>query len=60
MNMSEAKSSIDGKWVGECKAGQQPGDITLEIGTDDQHQEHDQEIDACDEIFALRSCADDA
>jgi hypothetical protein len=32
MNMSEAKSSIDGKWVGECKAGQQPGDITLESG----------------------------
>jgi len=31
-NMSEAKSSIDGKWVGECKAGQQPGDITLESG----------------------------
>jgi hypothetical protein len=32
MNMSESKSSIDGKWVGECKSGQQPGDITLESG----------------------------
>lgn len=31
-NMAEAKSSIDGKWVGECKPGQQPGDITLESG----------------------------
>jgi hypothetical protein len=32
MNTSESKSSIDGKWIGECKAGQQPGDITLESG----------------------------
>lgn len=32
MNMSESKSSIDGKWVSECKPGQQPGDITLESG----------------------------
>ena len=32
MNMSESKSSIDAKWVGECPAGQQPGDITLESG----------------------------
>jgi hypothetical protein len=32
MNMSESKSSIDGKWIGDCKAGQQPGDITLESG----------------------------
>jgi hypothetical protein len=31
-NMSESKSSIDAKWVGECPAGQQPGDITLESG----------------------------
>jgi hypothetical protein len=31
-NMTEAKSSIDGKWAGECKPGQQPGDITLESG----------------------------
>ena len=32
MDMSESKSSIDGKWVGDCKTGQQPGDITLESG----------------------------
>ena len=32
MNTSESKSSIDGKWIGDCKAGQQPGDITLESG----------------------------
>jgi hypothetical protein len=32
MNMSEAKSSIDGKWAGECPPGQQPGDIKLESG----------------------------
>jgi hypothetical protein len=32
LNMSEVKSSIDAKWVGECNAGQQPGDITLESG----------------------------
>jgi len=31
-NMTDASSSIDGKWIGECKAGQQPGDITLESG----------------------------
>jgi hypothetical protein len=31
-NMSESKSSIDAKWIGECPAGQQPGDITLESG----------------------------
>ncbi|HEY7943435.1 MAG: DUF3617 domain-containing protein [Burkholderiales bacterium] len=32
MNMTEAKSSIDGRWAGACKPGQQPGDITLESG----------------------------
>ena len=32
MNMTESKSSIDGKWVSDCKPGQQPGDITLESG----------------------------
>jgi hypothetical protein len=32
MNTTESKSSIDGKWIGDCKAGQQPGDITLESG----------------------------
>jgi hypothetical protein len=32
LNMSEANSSIDAKWVGECQAGQQPGDIMLESG----------------------------
>jgi hypothetical protein len=29
-NMSESKSSIDAKWVGECAAGQQPVEITLD------------------------------
>jgi Protein of unknown function (DUF3617) len=32
MNMTEAKSTVDGKWVGACKAGQQPGDIVTETG----------------------------
>jgi len=32
LNLSESKSSIDAKWVGECPPGQQPGDITLESG----------------------------
>jgi hypothetical protein len=32
MNMSEAKSSIDGKWAGPCKPGQVPGDIVTETG----------------------------
>jgi hypothetical protein len=32
MDMTEAKSTIDGKWVGSCKAGQQPGDIVTETG----------------------------
>ena len=32
MNMSEAKSSIDGKWAGPCKPGQLPGDIVTETG----------------------------
>jgi hypothetical protein len=32
MNMTESKSSIDGKWAGPCKPGQQPGDITTETG----------------------------
>lgn len=32
MNVTEAKTSIDGKWTGACKPGQQPGDITLESG----------------------------
>jgi hypothetical protein len=32
MNMTEAKSSIDAKWAGECPPGQQPGDIKLESG----------------------------
>ncbi|HEY2863339.1 MAG TPA: DUF3617 family protein [Casimicrobiaceae bacterium] len=32
MNMTEATTSIDGKWVGACLAGQQPGDIKLESG----------------------------
>jgi hypothetical protein len=32
MNMSEAKSTIDGKWTGPCKPGQLPGDIVTETG----------------------------
>jgi hypothetical protein len=32
MNMTEAKSTIDGKWVGPCKPGQKPGDIVTETG----------------------------
>jgi Protein of unknown function (DUF3617) len=32
MNMTEAKSTIDGKWAGPCKAGQVPGDIVTETG----------------------------
>ncbi len=32
MNMSETKSTIDGKWTGPCKPGQQPGDIVTETG----------------------------
>jgi Protein of unknown function (DUF3617) len=32
MNMSQTKGTMDGKWLGACKPGQQPGDITLESG----------------------------
>ncbi|HKW81009.1 MAG TPA: DUF3617 family protein [Casimicrobiaceae bacterium] len=32
MNMTEGRTAIDGKWVGACKPGQKPGDITLESG----------------------------
>jgi hypothetical protein len=32
MNMKESRTSIDAKWVGPCRAGQQPGDVTLENG----------------------------
>lgn len=32
MNMSQTKGTMDGKWVGACKPGQKPGDITLESG----------------------------
>jgi hypothetical protein len=32
MNMSESKSTVDGKWTGPCKAGQLPGDIVTETG----------------------------
>jgi len=32
MNMGESKLSVDAKWVGACKPGQQPGDVTLETG----------------------------
>ena len=28
----ESRTSVDGKWVGPCKAGQQPGDVMLENG----------------------------
>jgi hypothetical protein len=32
MNMAQTKGTMDGKWVGACKPGQQPGDMTLENG----------------------------
>ena len=32
MNMTEVKSTIDGKWSGPCKPGQLPGDIVTETG----------------------------
>ena len=32
MTMSESKSTIDGKWTGPCKPGQQPGDVVTETG----------------------------
>jgi hypothetical protein len=32
MNVRESKFSIDGKWTGACKPGQQPGDVTTETG----------------------------
>ena len=32
LEMTEAKSVIDGKWTGPCKAGQVPGDIVTETG----------------------------
>ena len=32
MNMTEAKSSLDARWAGDCQPGQQPGDIKLESG----------------------------
>ena len=32
MNLTEVKSTIDGKWVGPCKAGQVPGDVVTETG----------------------------
>jgi Protein of unknown function (DUF3617) len=30
--MKDMKTVVDAKWVGACKAGQQPGDVTLETG----------------------------
>ncbi len=32
LNVTEAKSTLDGKWAGDCQPGQQPGDIKLESG----------------------------
>lgn len=32
MGASETKSTLDGKWTGPCKQGQQPGDITFDNG----------------------------
>jgi Protein of unknown function (DUF3617) len=32
MNMTDTQSTVDGKWVGACKPGQQPGDIVTETG----------------------------
>ncbi len=31
-SMKEMKSTVDAKWVGACRPGQQPGDVTLETG----------------------------
>ena len=31
-NMKESKTVLDGKWMGACKPGQKPGDMTLENG----------------------------
>jgi hypothetical protein len=30
--MKDMKTTVDAKWVGACRPGQQPGDITLETG----------------------------
>jgi Protein of unknown function (DUF3617) len=30
--MKDMKTSVDAKWVGACRPGQQPGDVTLENG----------------------------
>jgi hypothetical protein len=32
MNMTDTKSTVDGKWMGACKPDQQPGDIITETG----------------------------
>lgn len=32
MNLTEAKSTMDGKWIGACKPGQVPGDVVTETG----------------------------
>jgi hypothetical protein len=32
MNVKEAKFAVDAKWIGPCKPGQQPGDMTLDTG----------------------------
>jgi Protein of unknown function (DUF3617) len=32
MNVSAAKFAVDAKWVGPCKPGQQPGDMTIDGG----------------------------
>jgi hypothetical protein len=32
MNMKETKFAVDAKWIGPCKPGQQPGDMTLDTG----------------------------
>jgi len=32
MNMKESKTTADAKWIGACRPGQQPGDVTLENG----------------------------
>ena len=31
-SMKEMKTSVDARWVGACRPGQQPGDVTLETG----------------------------
>ncbi len=33
MGMSEGRSTMSARWLGPCRAGQRPGDITMPNGT---------------------------